>query len=262
MIHFTLDLIGFVLFGLAIWIIYRSDTTAAGTAFTLPCMMIIITFADKPVSWYGLPIFPGQFYLAFTCVVALAAVHARLGPLAAHRVWRLCTIALILCFLIATRFFVFDDHPAVNDADIVRHYAQGMEPIIRLWASVIFLFIFVGGTGQVIWKITNWEGWKRYVTLMAGFPAASVLHSLIAFYGTGADLYWERVFWSAVAGTYAGGVMLSILRLLIWLDGDTEAKRAARIKASARELLKDGDYRSRNGYRGVSSARRKQDGGC
>lgn len=85
---FFTDILGFALYGIIMAIIWRSNTTAAGAAFILPCIIVMITHANQPVVWQGLPMFPGQFYLSFSCV-GLAVVHARLGPMAAHRVWRL-----------------------------------------------------------------------------------------------------------------------------------------------------------------------------
>lgn len=248
------DFAGFVLFGAALVIIFRSNTTSAGSALVVPLMIIMITQAYKPVEWLGVPIFPGQFYLAFSCV-ALAAIHARLGPLAAHRVWRIACVSVLLCFLIVSRFLAIPDN--LPGYDIGEHYTLEMAPKIRLWASVIFLFVFIGGIGQVIWKVTEWEGWKRYLTTLVGFPAASVIHSFIAFYGN-SDLFWERTINSALCSTYAGAVLLGILLVMVHFTDNTPEAQRNRVRKSARELNYGGEYPGKRSNRSVSSAGRKQ----
>lgn len=248
---FWSDFMGFVLFGIGLAIVWNSNTTSAGAAITAPLVIMTAAFAHKPVLWLGVPIFPGQFFLAFSCV-ALAAVHARLGEYAAHRVWRIVCVSIILAFLVTSRFLAIPDMPGY---DIGEHYTQEIGPKLRLWASIMFLFIFIGGTGQVIWKVTHWEGWKRYATTIAGFPAASLSHSVIAFYGT-VDDFWERALNSLFVSTYAGTVSLGILILLMWTCDNSEKNRNARIRKSSRELMY-GNGQAQRSDRSVSPSRRK-----
>ncbi len=246
---FFTDILGFALYGSIMLFMWRSNTTAASAVFILPCSLIIITHANQPVVWHDFPIIPGQFYLAFSCV-GLAVVHARLGPLAAHRVWRLCCASLVMTFLLTSRFLAVEDQPGY---DLAEHYNGVVRANLRLWGSLMFVSIFIGGIGQVIWKVTEWEGGKRYTTTIVGLPAASVIHSFIAFYEPGVDpLFMERVFWSALLSTYAGTVMLAMLWLIIRFWDDGEAGRVRLIKASTTELLNDGSY-----HRGVQGQRRQ-----
>lgn len=155
-----------------------------------------------------------------------------------------------MTFLLTSRFLAVNDQPGY---DIAEHYNSVVRPQLRLWGSLIFVSIFIGGIGQVIWKLTEWEGPKRYATTIAGLPVASAIHSFIAFYVPGADpLFTERVIWSALLSTYSGGIMLLMLWLMIHFWDDGAAGRARRIRTSATELLNDGSY-----HRGVQGQRRQ-----
>lgn len=178
------DILTPALFGLALVLVWRSISTSMATALSVVAVVEMAYTTTPVVNWYTGPIFHGQAFLVFSCV-ALLVVHIRLGDLAAHRVWQTTSVALVIAFLLVSKF------------------EGGLRADHRMWASSLAQYIIVGGIGQVIWRRFHVVGPLRYSLTLGAFPLSSILHSFLAF---DPPSLWAT---SAVAASYYGALFLS-----------------------------------------------------
>lgn len=225
------------LFGVATYILWHSITTSFGTAIILGVLLILPLKGPVIELWNGIPVFAGQPSLVFSCV-ALAIVHHRLGPLAAHRVWRMVSIALILVALILTR--INSNGELYNDSAHV-----------RLWASLLLQFVFVGGLGQVLWRQIHIEGVQRYALTWLSFPVSSMIYSMATYY-TEAHSFWLLALWSGICAVYFGTIFLGAFLLAVRYCPDDPTGPGRRLRQSIRELEYD-----RQNHHSIQGQRRK-----
>lgn len=220
MIPYLNDLITLVIYGAALVLIWQSVSTSFGATMILGVMLVIPLKGSLTERWLFWDVFIGQPSLVFSCL-ALALVHYRLGALAAHRVWRVVSVSLILIALILLRFKA--DGMPDHDTET-----------IRLWASVIFQFVIIGGIGQAFWRVLHVRGFWRYAVTWLAFPASSLAHSFIAFHGH--ENFVNLMINSALCASYFGTIlMVAVLALSQWLQ-DNEGVEA-RLHRSVNELL-------------------------
>lgn len=229
---FITDAIGLMIFGGALLTIWLSANTSVASALVIAAAMIVPAYsyaAVKSVTFNGTT-FPGQFPLTFVCV-ALATVYARMGGLAAHRVWRSASVASVFTFMIVS-WFLLDDNRVVGD--LTTFYADQIHVRSRVFYSVIIQVVFIGGIAQVFWRTELISDWMKYVLTAFGFPFGSMVHSLVSFYGAVPD-FWETAFRASMGSLYLGVaqlvVLLAIIRYTKPIDPDHLVMR------SARELL-------------------------
>lgn len=209
------DLITLGLIGLALILVWRSPSTSMATALCTVAVVEMAAPAHHVVPWYGTLIFNGQALLVFACV-ALLVVHIRLGELAAHSVWRTTSVALIMAFLLFSKF------------------DGGVNAEHRVWASALGQFVLIGGIGQIIWRRLHVEGWARYGVTLLAFPIGSAIHSFAAY-------EWPTLWaMSALAAFYYGLVFLAAIAIAerFWNEGTPEQ----RIKRSATEIIHGSDH--------------------
>lgn len=209
MINPMVDLLTPALFGLALALIWRSVSTSMATALCVVAVMEMAQPHPIVVQWFGYPIFHGQAFLVFACV-ALLVVHIRLGEMAAHRVWQTTSIALVMAFLLVSKF------------------DEGIQPEQRVWASAMAQFILIGGAGQVLWRKLHLDGLVRYGLTLIAFPIGSTVHSFLAFE---IPVLWLT---SAMAALYFGVLFLGMVFIAerFWNTGTPNQ----RLKRSVTEL--------------------------
>lgn len=215
------DVLLLILFSVAFCYLWYSNSTSTGTALALGTLLIVPLKGPGIDDWYGVPVFVGQPSIVFSCLV-LAIVHRQLGPLAAHRVWRTVSVTIILTALVLTRF-----RPDGHIENDLTH--------VRLWASILLQFVMIGGLGQAFWKISRMDGFWRYALTLFAFPIASVLHSVVGFYGRFPEFDFATVsFWSAVSATYFGAMLMILMVIFIRME-----KKAPNYKAKLRKSIDD-----------------------
>lgn len=241
----TVESMTFVVAALMISWVWLSRTTATATASILILLFTMVHYSTEPVMWGPWWVFPGQVTMPLACVL-LATVHFRLGCLAAHRVWRTCSIALILFFLFTTRFYLFPTSEGLSIAD---HYNAQVQ--FRTYASAMFLFIIAGGIGQVIWRYLDDKPpvW-RYVTIIAAVGPSSILHSFASFWqrkGIPAEIFNEAVMCSVAATFFLSIPIITMLLGLVWFNGaDDRTVQARLIRHSARDITPRGAHHGGN----------------
>lgn len=211
-----IELVTPALFLLSLALIWRSGSTSMGTGLAVVAVVEMAQTNTPTVPWMGTAILHGQAFLVFACV-ALLVVHIRLGELAAHRVWQTTSLAIIMAFLLVSKF------------------DGAWKPEHRIWLASLAQFIIVGGFGQVIWRRFHVEGLARYGLTLAAFPVSSVIHSFLAY-----DIpsLWGA---SALAAFYYGVIFLTAIFLgERFLNDGTQS---GRLEKSLSELQRGSDHR-------------------
>jgi len=233
------DVTVLLLFGVALRVVWTSASMAAGAAILTGAMLTLPLKGSALDTWHGTPVFPGQPALVFVCI-ALAVIHERLGERAAHRVWHYTSVTLVIMAFVMTKF------AADGQPDIALDVG-------RIWASTLFMFIFVGGIGQIIWRTFHLNGFSRYSVTWFAFPVASLANSLITFYTPDYPNFWELAARSSLSATFYGTILLFVALVLFHFYPSTVDQQRKRIARSFLELRPNV---SRSDHRSVSRQRR------
>lgn len=229
---FITDILGLMIFGGGLLTIWISANTSVASALVIAAAMIVPAYAYTSVRspMFDASTFPGQFSLTFVCV-ALATVYARMGGLAAHRVWRSASVASVFTFLVVSRFLLDDN---LVPGDLTTLYANGAVVRTRVFYSIIIQVVFIGGIAQVFWRTELIPDWLKYALTAFGFPFGSMVHSIVSFYGTMPD-FWEVALRASIGSLYLGVAQLLVLLVIIRYSKPIDPDHL--VMRSARELL-------------------------
>jgi len=251
------DVTGAILLLLVLRLLWVHPNPAILTGILVACSLLVVNYGgDVPKLWHHwVPTYVTQFPPVLACLAIVVVTH-RGGLGMAHKSWRYAILSLLFYFLFVSRFFA-----SVADNDtLALHYTSQVHAEFRLWHSVFFQLIFIGGLGQVMWHVFDEK--IRSVCIVVGSFAGSFLHSIIGFYGT---LPYDD--WLAAAlgsfGPVAAIQILVGLPVLIacYRHPSTHEERLERLANATVEMVTSAEWSSLNGpaknrsdRRGIPSA--------